>query len=164
MRNTKGFTLIELLIVVAIIGVLAAVGIPLYNGYITKTKISAVLQTHVNMRDEMAAGMARCAAQSEGNLKLFKDSRGGNREIVLVPCSSTTSELAAAFVGHFLEYGNPYNNKQVNITRGGNCNPTGLGVHQFSNSHTGPDSITLCTNTGDEDGNDKIVKANIYRG
>ena len=164
MRNTKGFTLIELLIVVAIIGVLAAVGIPLYGGYITKSKISAVLQSHINMRDEMSAGMARCAAQSEGNLKLFKDSRGGNREIVLVPCSSTTSELAAAFVGHFLEYGNPYNNKQVNISRGGNCDPRELGGHLFSSSHSGPDSITLCTNTGDEDGNDKIVKANIYRG
>ena len=163
MRNTKGFTLIELLIVVAIIGVLAAVGIPMYNGYITKTKITAVLQTHVNMRDEMSAGMARCSAQSGGNLKLYKDSRGGKKEMVLVPCSSTTSELAAKFVMHFLGYRNPYNDKQVNITRGGNCNPTGLGVHQFSRSHSGPDAITLCTNTGDEDGQDKIVKASIYR-
>ena len=39
MRQNKGFTLIELLIVVAIIGVLAAVGIPMYNGYITESKI-----------------------------------------------------------------------------------------------------------------------------
>lgn len=40
LKNQSGFTLIELLIVVAIVGVLAVVGIPSYRGMVTKSKMS----------------------------------------------------------------------------------------------------------------------------
>ena len=63
-QNQKGFTLIELMIVIAIIGILAAIALPAYQTYTKKAKFSEVDSAAVNpykIAIELAIQNGTCA-------------------------------------------------------------------------------------------------------
>jgi type IV pilus assembly protein PilA len=64
MKKEKGFTLIELMIVVAIIGILAAIAVPNFIAYRNKSKVAAAVSTMGSVRGALAS----YAADSTGNM------------------------------------------------------------------------------------------------
>ena len=97
----KGFTLIELLVVVAIIGILASVGVVAYNGYTSSAKKTLALQNHKLMVKKFKTLVIEY--DIDGSIK--KKVNGGAVQVF------TKKSLAfdcPSFQHHFKEIKSPY--------------------------------------------------------
>ena len=92
-NRQSGFTLIELLIVVAILGLLAAIGIPQYQGYQAQAKVNAAKTLHTDIVKLMGAEFAKCSSGATNMLEAASP---------VTPCNTA----AAGIVTAFITYGN----------------------------------------------------------
>ena len=87
MDKQRGFTLIELMVVIGIIAILSAIGIPAYQNYLRKAALTDMLQTFVPYR----TAIELCALDHGGLTSCDGGSNG-------IPSPSTTRYVSAMSV------------------------------------------------------------------
>jgi type IV pilus assembly protein PilA len=84
-RIQRGFTLIELMIVVAIIGILAAIAIPQYQDYIARSQVGEAL----TLMDGLKTGIGECINNNGTNLGC---TTGGGGNAASIPNAATDTQ------------------------------------------------------------------------
>ncbi|HVN96327.1 MAG TPA: prepilin-type N-terminal cleavage/methylation domain-containing protein [Syntrophorhabdaceae bacterium] len=87
-RNSKGFTLIELLIVIAIIGILAAIALPAYMDYTKRARLTEVTNT--------------IGAVKTGIVAVSSEAAGGPSSIAYANAAAVTAGAGVAIPARYI--------------------------------------------------------------
>ncbi|RWA38558.1 pilin [Xylella fastidiosa] len=145
MKKQQGFTLIELMIVIAIIAILAAIALPMYQNYVARSQVAAALaeitpgrtQAEIRMADGQASNTPNAIGLRTPTVRC---------SLVTVDITTTGGTIVCTMVGN-----GQVNNQTITLTRIADNNAGQGGVNTGGNwtcTTTAPAALTPAGCTG----------------